>query len=579
MSVIKHWEDVAVMYLTKAWRLNVGMILTLLCVAGSDAQAQNLSEHEKLLKQGLDRLEQQIAPLQQRPDVRLQRPESVITDFAALENAEQCFDITTISVQGSHKLGPKVIAQVTEPFVGQCLGLAHINALVAAISNLYLEQGYITSRAYIAPQDLSDGVLDLVVIEGVIEGFYSVDGSINQQQLNWAFPARPGEVLSIRALEHGIENLNSVGQNNARVDLNPGSEQGDTLVAIANQAVRPWRGSLGLNNNGVASTGEYQLDGNLVFDNVFGLNDTGFISASTNIGEHELPHAESRSYAASWSLPAGYWLFSLTNNYYAYEQTVVGNVIDFSISGSSLISGVQLGRNLYRSQTGKLDLSVGFTRKESKNYIEDIFLETSSRTLYVWDLTAGYRYFMPLSTLNLNAHILKSVPWFDAKRQLVEAEDDFQFTKYQLNLGINTNIELGGQSLLYAASAELLYSPKVILASEGLTVGGRYSVRGLSQSSLFGYKGGYLRNDISLPLQMDWPVLNQLQYFLGLDVGLSNLPEYPHRHWEWVAGSVVGVKLFDHNLSITASYARALRVPDFLQQKQQEIDFSVRLNF
>ena len=30
---------------------------------------------------------------------------------------------------------------------------------------------------------------------------------------------------------------------------------------------------------------------------------------------------------------------------------------------------------------------------------------------------------------------------------------------------------------------------------------------------------------------------------------------------------------------LTVSYARALRVPDFLQQKQQEIDFSVRLSF
>jgi len=555
------------------------LLWLLLYVAGFGVQAQSLSEHEKQLKQGLDRLEQQIAPLQQRPDVRLERPEAVITDFSALENTEQCFAVNAINVQGSVKLSPKQITQITQPFVGQCLGLAHINALVGAISNLYLEQGYVTSRAYIAPQDLSDGSLDLVVVEGVIEGFDSVDGSITPQQLKWAFPAQPGEVLNIRALEHGIENLNSVARNNAKVDLTPGAEQGGTLVAIANQTARPWRGSLGVNNNGVASTGEYQLDGNLVFDNVFGLNDTAFLSASTNIGGHELPHAESRSYAASWSLPFGYWQFSLSNNYYAYEQTVVGNVIDFSISGSSLNSGMQLGRNLYRSQTGKLDFTLGFTRKDSKNYIEDIFLETSSRTLYVWDLAAGYRHFLPQGTLSLNAGIIKSVAWFDAKRQVVAAEDDFQFTKYRLNVGYNTQLELAGQPLLYAASAELLYSPKVILASEGLTVGGRYSVRGLSQSSLFGYKGGYLRNDISLPLQTDWAELNQLHYFFGVDAGWSNLPEYPDKRREWVAGSVVGVKLFDRNLSITMSYARALRVPDFLQQKQQEIDVSVRLNF
>jgi len=550
-----------------------------MCLIGFGVQAQSLTEHEKLIKQGLDRLEEQTAPLRKRADVRLQRPDSAITDFSKLENSEQCFDITAIHVEGNHQLTPDVIAEATAPFINQCLGLEQINALVGTISNLYLEQGYITSRAYIAPQDLSDGTLDIVVIEGFIEGFDSVDGSLTEKQLSWAFPASSSDILNIRALEQGIENLNSVAQNNAKVDLTPGAEQGGTLVAITNQLARGWRGSLGLNNNGVPSTGEYQLDGNLVFDNALGLNDTGFLSASTNIGEHDLPHAESRSYAASWSLPVGYWLFSLNNSYYAYEQTVVGDTVNFSISGSSLNSGVQLGRNLYRSQAGQLDMTLAFTRKDSENYIEDIFLETSSRTLYVWDLSVDYRHFLPEGTLYLSGGIVKSVPWFGAKRQLVAAEDDFQFTKYRFNVGFNTDFELLQQPVLYAASVDFLYSPKVILASEGLTVGGRYSVRGLSQSSFFGYKGGYLRNDFSFPTQTGWPVLNQVHYFVGFDAGWSNLPEYPDKSSEWVAGSVVGVKLFDNDFNLTFSYARALRVPGFLPQKQQEIDVSVRFNF
>ena len=82
-----------------------------------------------------------------------------------------------------------------------------------------------------------------------------------------------------------------------------------------------------------------------------------------------------------------------------------------------------------------------------------------------------------------------------------------------------------------------------------------------------------------MPAQTGWPVLSQQQYFFGLDAGWSNLPEYPDKSSEWVAGSVVGVKFFDNDFSLTLSYARALRVPDFLPQKQQEIDVSVRFNF
>ncbi|PKM17257.1 MAG: hypothetical protein CVV11_21070 [Gammaproteobacteria bacterium HGW-Gammaproteobacteria-15] len=560
--------------------LLTSLLVALWCTASAlHAQEHSLSDHEKMLKQGLDRLEHQIAPLRERPDVRLQQPKQATTNFSDIETAGNCFDISAIHLQGAEIISAALIEKATLPYLNQCLGLEHINALLGVISNLYLEQGYVTSRAYIAPQDLSDGSLDIVVMEGVIEGISSADGSISPTQLKWAFPAYAATVLNIRDIEQGVENLNTLGQNNATVALNPGAEQGGTQVVITNQLSKAWRGSLGINNSGVDSTGEYQLDGNLVFDNLLGVNDTSFFSASTNIGKHELPHALSRSYAMSWSMPVAYWQWSLQNSFYEYEQTVIGNVVNFSIHGSSLNSSIQLNRTLYRGQTGKLDLSASFIRKDSKNYIEDVFLETSSRTLYIWDLAGSYRHFLPQGTFSVNAHINKSVPWFDAKQQLVAAEDDFQFTKYQLNLGYNTQFHLGSMPVLYAVAADFLYSPKVILASEGLTVGGRYSVRGLSQSSLFGYKGGYIRNDFSLPSETSWPWLDQVQYYAGVDIGSSNLPEYPDRGSEWVAGSVVGIKLYDRNLSVNISYARALRVPDFLQQKQQEIDFSVRLSF
>lgn len=543
------------------------------------AQQQPLSDHEKILKQGLDRLDHQLAPLRERADVRLQRPELVEAQFSEVAVAGNCFPVSVIEVKGSITLESTAVARVTAPYKEQCLGLEHLNSLLAAITNLYLDAGYVTSRAYITPQDLSDGSVEITVVEGIIEGIHSADDSLTDKQLAWAFPVDRGAVLNIRDIEQGVENLNSVGQNKATVALNPGQDQGGTLVMLNNQLSRRWRGSVGINNNGVASTGEYQLDSNLVVDNLFGVNDSAFVSVSTNIGPHDLPHAMSRSYALSWSLPTGYWQWSLQNSFYEYEQTVLGDVINFSMHGSSFNSSIQLGNTVYRSQAGKLDLSVGFIRKDSKNYIEDVFLETSSRVLYVWDLTTRYQHFLEQGTISINAHLYKSVPWLDSKRQLVSAEDDFQFTKYQFNIGYNTYFQIADQAVQYAMMADFLYSPKVILASEALTVGGRYSVRGLSQGGLFGYKGGYIRNDISIPLQINWPWLGQAQLFAGIDAGLSNLPEYPQKRSEWVAGSVLGFKLYDRNFSISFSYARALRVPDFLQQKQQEIDFSVRFNF
>ncbi len=542
-------------------------------------QEQVLSEHEKMLKQGLDQLEDQIAPLQERPDTFLEKPTKEKVSLADTKTSGECFSVDDIEVTGVTLFTPSVIEQIEQPYLKLCLGLEHINALIAELSNLYLEHGYVTSRAYIQPQDLSDGTLELIIVEGQIEDIVLSPQTIPESALEWAFPVSKLDVLNIRDLEQGIENLNTNASNNAKVDLRPGEIQGQTNVVIVNSTSKTWQGSVGVNNFGVESTGEHQLDANLVVDNLVGISDKIFFSGSTNIGGHSLPHALSRSYAISWAFPVGYWYASVQNNYYEYEQTVTGDVLNFSIDGSSMNTSLKLGRTLFRDQLNKLDVSASFIRKNSKNYIEDVFLETSSRVLHVWDLSVDYLHHLPRGTMHVGGSIQSSVPWFDAKRQLVSAEDDYQFTKYLLTATYNTQFNVGTQPVIYSLSGNVLYSPKVILASEALTVGGRYTVRGFSQNSLFGYKGAYVRNDFAFPVEDFISGQGRLQYSVGIDAGFTNLPEYPDRRSEWIAGAVAGVQWHSKNISVIATYARAVRVPDFLSDKQQEIDVSLRVRF
>lgn len=543
------------------------------------AQQQPVSNHEKQIKQGIDRINNQLDPLLEGQDVFLQDLYGVEQQLAETDATETCFTILNIDVEGVSLIDAPSMASVTLPYQDQCLGLNQINNLVAAISNLYLEKGLVTSRAYIKPQDLSDGTLSIFVLEGVVESIQSDDGDLSARQLAFAFPTEVQEVLDLRELEQGLENLNRLGQNRATLSLLPGIQQGGTIVNIQNQRSKRWRGSVGINNTGVEDTGEYQLDANFIYDNLLGLNDSLITSVSSNIGSHKLPQAKSRSYSLVNSIPYDYWLFNINSNYFEYEQSVLGSSTDFLTSGSSFNTSISADHLFYRGQADKLNFAVSFTRKESRNFIEDVFLDTSSRTLYVWDLASHYVLHLPFGSLNTAFHINKSVAWFDAKTELAEAEDDFQFTKYLLDLGFSSRFQLGMQTVLYSSNLHLLYSPKTILASEGLTVGGRYSVRGLSQSSLFGYRGAYIRNDFTLPFETSWPVLQRLDVLLGLDAGSTNLPEFDDKNSDWVAGANLSLRLYDEKFTVTLSYARALRVPDFLNAQRQELDFSVRFNF
>ncbi|WDE08487.1 ShlB/FhaC/HecB family hemolysin secretion/activation protein [Thalassomonas viridans] len=551
----------------------------LVCVGGLYAQEQKLSDHEKQIKQGQDRIKNQLDPLLKKQDVFLQEQYRAQEQALLSDDDGACFDIKQVIVENVTVFSEGEINNISSSFEHQCLGLNRINRLVTQISNLYLNHGYVTSRAYIQPQDLSDGTLNVLVLEGFIQALATQDEQLTTTQLALAFPGRTGKLLNLRDLEQGLENLNRLGQNQAKTALLPGDTQGSSVVRIDNQGAGNWRASVGINNTGVEATGEYQLDASFIYENLLGINDSWVSSFSSNVGKHELPQSKSRSYSLVASAPYGYWLFSLNNNYYQYEQTVLGASVDFLTHGSSFNSSLLVQNTLYRGSADKLNLGLSFNRKESRNYIEDVFLDTSSRTIYVWDLSADYTRYFSAGTLNSALHINKSVPWFDAKRELADAEDDFQFIKYQLELGFSTAFTLGEQPVQFSSNLNWFYSPKVILASEGLSVGGRYSVRGISGGSLFGYRGGYLRNDFYLPLETGLAFLPGLTMFFGLDAGTTNLPEYEDRNSDWVAGSVIGAQARIFGLNLSLSYARALRVPDFLDVQEQELDLTVRYNF
>lgn len=543
------------------------------------AQQKIETNHEKLIKQGLTRIENHVEPLLKIEDVFLQAITDAEEPISATDSDERCFDIKQIVTEGVTVFSDEELAKVSDPYVNQCLGLHQINQLVSRFSNLYLMQGYITSRAYIKPQDLSTGTLSIVVLEGYVQSIIDPSQGISQKQLALSFPVEHGELLNLRDLEQGLENLNRLGQNRATTALSPGDFQGSSVVVVNNNLSPFWRGGLSVSNTGVEETGLYQLDGYLIYDNLFGVNDSIIASFSSNIGEHDLPESKSRSYSLIGNVPYGYWFLTVNGTYFEYGQTVLGNVANFLTHGTSLNTSVKVEHMLYRGERDKVNIGAAFLRKENENFIEDVYLETSSRTLYIWQLSADYTRYFSFGSLNGRVQIDHSVPWFDASTNLVDAELDYQFTKYQLDLTFSTSFDLWTQYVQYITSIHILSSPEEILTSEGLSVGGRYSVRGIANDSLFGYHGGYLRNDFNFPLQASWLNPVNLSLFTGLDVGVSNLPDYPDLDSEWMAGAIAGFRASYRRVNFSASYAKALRVPDILNAEEHVFDITLGINF
>ncbi|MEO1299965.1 MAG: POTRA domain-containing protein, partial [Cyanobacteria bacterium J06636_16] len=80
------------------------------------------------------------------------------------------FTVSRFEVVGSTVFSTAELAAVTEPFTNRPLTFTQLLEVRSAITQLYVEQGYITSGAFVPPQTFDDGGIAVIrVIEGGLE--------------------------------------------------------------------------------------------------------------------------------------------------------------------------------------------------------------------------------------------------------------------------------------------------------------------------------------------------------------------------------------------------------------------------
>jgi hemolysin activation/secretion protein len=541
----------------------------------SYAQSTNESQrqHEQRLKEEQDRMQERLRRDLPKQDVFLQPTPIESNDIPADENAP-CINVSLITVQGVTLLDDEQVESVTKSFMARCLSLTDINKLIAGISNLYLDKGFITSRAFVQPQKIEKGTLDLLVVEGKIEKIQSPDNKMKSRQLRAAFPIGENELLNLRDLEQGIEQLNRLQQNAAQLDIKPGADTGKSIVNVVNDQSRSLHAQIFVDNSGSEATGQYLVGTSLSWDNPLDLSDSLYINLSE--ATHGAPGGSSQSYAVNYSIPQGYFLWSISANHFNYEQLVSGASIDFTTSGESDNQSISLDYVAFRGQRSKFSINSDLTKKISKNYIEDVFLDTSSRTLYLGGIGINSTYKFNSAMLRGGINWTSSFDAGDATQKLSTAEVDYQFNKYDLDLSIYGGFSAFKQNFQYNSSIHYFYSPTSIVASEALSIGGQYSVRGFDQESITGYKGGYWRSEISYPQTLFKKI--RLEPFLAYDLGKSDAPDY-QKNKVTMSGATFGFRSAFANFSANAAYSTAVAVPEFLTKKQSVFIFDARLSF
>ncbi len=507
-------------------------------------------------------------------------------DLPALPEGTTCFQADVIELHGVTLLDEDTQTQLLAPYLGRCITLGDVDELLRAITNLYTEKGYVTTRGFVPSQDISDGSLEINVVEGYVEGFeLHDDKSRKLWRLKTAFPLMMDRPLNLRDIEQGLDQINRLKSNNAQMKLEPGSKQGATLVKIENQSSKPWHLTSGYDNSGTIATGVQQWTGTAELDDLLGIND--YLSFSWSKDTKTGDPQQSRSLSGYWSIPFGYLTLSGSHSFYSYASKVNATTASYLSSGYSRTQKVELDAVLHRDQDSKTHTSVFLRQHTAASFIDNLKLSSSSYRLTSLGWTVGHENKLWDGILSGDITVEKGIRALWAKEDIGITDPSTpraQFLKSELSLYYYKPFEVMGQKLTYNATSFAQWSAMTLYSADQMSIGGQSSVRGYKENTLGGDQGAYLQNTLSWALpQTGYEIPDKLfgtfSPFIGYDIGALENDAKDTTEKGVLSGYAVGLKTSGGYINLAATYARPLRTPAHLQERHHEFYLSATVSF
>ncbi|CAA6806101.1 MAG: Hemolysin transporter protein shlB [uncultured Campylobacterales bacterium] len=483
----------------------------------------------------------------------------------------KCFNIKRIIILNNHKITNKELEPITNRYK-KCLTSIEIKNLLKELTNEYIKRGFVTSYAYMKPQNLSFDAIIININENKISNITFDNNKTIKSILT--FPNLENKTLNLRDIEMGLEHINALQTNDASIDLKPENFT-HTKVNIKNLRKFPIHTNISLNNNGKDITGQSKGAVNISAQNLFGLHTKFDASLDGTLSQNN----DKRSVSASWkySIPFGYFLFSGGYRNFLYRSKIKGENRDFISSGKSDTHFHNLEYTIFRDAKSILKLKSGIDIKQTYNFIANELIRVSSSKLTIAHLGLNLNTNIKSSNLNLSAKINQGVDLFDPLKNSDHEHKKAQSTSYNLDVFLTSYFNLFDKQLILKNQISSQYSEHKLYTTELFSIGGLYSVRGFENLNYSGEIGIVSKNDLVLNLNKKIFGINVvLQPFIGFDGGVV---EYDKNIFKYLISSSIGLSTYSKNLQTSLSIGIPMYAYDRVIEKDFSIDFSVSFSF
>ncbi|CAB3797203.1 ShlB/FhaC/HecB family hemolysin secretion/activation protein [Pararobbsia alpina] len=509
--------------------------------------ARSATQQQQLIEQ--QRQTQERAQAVNAPAMRSGTPEA--GSWPDLPVEEPCFRIQSFALDVPATLSDPVRAQGASAlpldrftfarewlnhYQGQCVGKQGLDTLVKELQQAILSRGFITTRVLLPDQDLSTGTLRFALVPGIVRQLRFADPATRGTWKS-AFPTRAGDMLNVRDLEQGLEQMKRVSSQDVDMKIEPTDTPGESDLVVSFKRTKPWTIVTSVDNSGTRATGKLQGNLGVGLDNPLGLNDILTLGANQDL-EFDDKELRSHGFNGSYSIPWGYWTATLSGNANTYYQQIAGLNQTFVSSGNSQSVDFRLQRLIRRSQNDQLGLQLRLTKRFGASFIEDTEIAQQRRNNTFIEAGLTDRHYFGNAQLDGTLAYRQGINEFGATPDPYPTGPTYRFHMAVLDANLSVPFQIATQSLRYVTTFHGQLTNDTLFYIDDLTIGSRYTVRGFDgETMLAAERGFYWRNELQMPIGQTGQTV-----YAGIDYGQVFGPSTAFLEGTQLAGAVIGIR-------------------------------------
>jgi len=426
--------------------------------------------------------------------------------------------VTRFDVVGSTVFSIQELAAITEPFTNRSLTISELYQVRTAINQLYQSQGYITSGAFIPPQELQAGVVKIQVIEGELEAI-NITGlrRLQPSYIRSRLALGSQKPLNVNKLLESLQllQLNPLIKNIA-ADLSAGTRTGQNILEVKVQEADTFDVEISSDNGQVPSVGSVQLGAGFEQRNVTGFGDRlNFLYTNTQ---------GSNRYNVSYSLPINPRNGTVSFTYETISSRIVESPFDeLDIESEAGLYELSLRQPIMQTPSQEIALGFSFSYEESNTTVfNDPFPLSPVANENGETRISALRFFQEWFTRNEKEVLaLRSQFSFGINALESTINEDFPDSNFFVWRGQGQYLRELAPDTLFLFRTDLQIAGRPLVPLEQFTLGGPESVRGYRQDLIVSDSGFFASGEIRIPIARipQWQGLLQVTPFV--DVGTS----------------------------------------------------------